>query len=115
MNWYLDVLKNKYAQFDGRAHRQEFWMFVLINFLISFAVGLVASFIGLKFLSYVYSLALFVPSIALAARRLHDINRSGWWQLIAIIPIIGWIIIIIWYATDSNAGSNQYGENPKAQ
>lgn len=115
MNWYLDVLKNKYAQFDGRARREEFWMFVLINFLISLAVGVVASTIGLKFLSYVYSLALFVPSIALAARRLHDINRSGWWQLLGIIPIIGWIIVIIWYATDSDTGSNQYGENPKAQ
>lgn len=115
MNWYLDVLKNKYALFEGRAHREEFWMFVLINFIISLAVGALASAIGLKFISFVYSIALFVPSIALATRRLHDINRSGWWQLLAIIPIIGWIIVIIWYATDSDAGSNQYGENPKAQ
>jgi uncharacterized membrane protein YhaH (DUF805 family) len=113
MNWYLDVLKNKYALFEGRAGRQEFWMFVLINFVITLVVDAVAYGIHLPFIATIYSLALLVPSIALAARRLHDINRSGWWQLLAIIPIIGWIIVIIWYATDSDGGSNQYGSNPK--
>jgi len=113
MNWYLDVLKYKYALFEGRARREEFWMFTLINFIISIVVGLIAGAIGLKFLSFVYSLIVMVPSLALGARRLHDTNRSGWWQLLNLIPIIGWIVLIIWYATDSEAGSNQYGENPK--
>ncbi|GAC1372726.1 MAG: DUF805 domain-containing protein [Aquirhabdus sp.] len=113
MNWFLDVLKNKYALFEGRARREEFWMFTLISIIISIVVGFVARAIGLNFLAAVYSLAILVPSIAVAARRLHDINKSGWWQLVGIIPIIGWIIVIIWYATDSDEGSNQYGENPK--
>ena len=113
MNWYLDVLRNKYALFDGRARREEYWMFTLINFLISIILGFIAGAIGLKFLSYVYSIALFVPSIALGARRLHDTNRSGWWQLLCFIPIIGWLVLLYWYVTDSDTGSNQYGENPK--
>lgn len=115
MNWYLDILKNKFALFEGRARREEFWMFVLINFIISVVVSVIARAIGLEFLSFVYSIALLVPSLAVGARRLHDTNRSGWWQLLNFIPIIGWIILIIWFATDSDVGSNQYGENPKAQ
>lgn len=115
MNWYLDVLKNKFALLEGRARREEFWMFTLINIIISIIVGIVAKAIGLEFLSFVYSIAMLIPILALTARRLHDINRSGWWQLLNFIPIIGWIILLIWYVTDSDAGSNQYGENPKAQ
>jgi len=113
MNWFLDVLKNKYATFDGRARREEFWMFTLISLIISIVVGIVAKTIGLEFLSFVYSIAVLVPSIAVTTRRLHDTNRSGWWQLIVLVPIIGIIVLIVWCATDSDAGSNQYGENPK--
>ncbi|WP_410211312.1 DUF805 domain-containing protein [Aquirhabdus sp.] len=114
MNWYLDVLKNRYAQFEGRARREEFWMFVLVSLLISIAIAVVDAILGTKILGIIYSLALLVPNIALATRRLHDTNRSGWWQLIIFVPIIGIILLIVWYATEGQAESNQYGMNPKA-
>ncbi len=113
MNWYLDVLKNRYAQFQGRARREEFWMFILIYILISIAVGVVDAILGTRILGAIYGLALLVPCIALSARRLHDINRSGWWQLIGLIPIVGTIILIFWFATEGQEESNQYGMNPK--
>ena len=114
MNWFLDIVKNKYAQFDGRAQREEYWMYTLIYILIYFALAGVGYAIHMMFLASIFSLAMLIPSIAVTARRLHDINRSGWWQLLAFIPIIGWIILFIWYVTDSDSGSNQYGPNPKA-
>ena len=107
MNWYLDVLK-KYTVFTGRARRQEFWMFALINFIISF----VLSFIGP--LGYLYSLAVLIPCLAVGARRLHDTGRSGWWQLLALIPLIGAIVLIVFAAQDSQPGENQFGPNPKS-
>ncbi|AXI02514.1 DUF805 domain-containing protein [Aquirhabdus parva] len=114
MNWYLDVLKNRYAQFEGRARREEFWMFILVYILISIAVNVVDAILGTRILGAIYWLALLVPCIALSARRLHDTNRSGWWQLIGLIPIIGTIILIVWFATEGQSESNQYGMNPKA-
>ena len=114
MNWFLDVIKNKYAQFDGRARREEYWMYFLFYILIDIAVSIVGYVLHMKFLSSIFSLGLLIPTIAVAARRLHDINRSGWWQLLALIPIIGWIIVLIWYVTDSDSETNQYGPNPKA-
>jgi uncharacterized membrane protein YhaH (DUF805 family) len=107
MNWYLAVLK-KYAEFSGRARRQEYWMFVLINLIISLVLNYVSAF-----LYGIYSLAVLVPSIAVGARRLHDIGKTGWLLLIALIPVLGWILLLVWLAKDSQPGSNQYGENPK--
>jgi len=113
MNWYMEVMK-KYAVFEGRAHRTEFWMFVLFNFIISFALGIVQNAIGLgSALSGLYTLAILVPSIAVSARRLHDTGRSGWWQLIGLIPLIGFIVLIVFYVQDSKA-DNKFGANPKA-
>ena len=113
MNWYLDVLK-KYAVFSGRAHRTEFWMFALFNFIISFVLGLIQGVIGIgSALSGIYTLAILVPSIAVSARRLHDTGRSGWWQLIGLIPFIGFIVLIVFFVQDSKA-DNQFGANPKA-
>lgn len=114
MNWYIAVLK-KYAEFSGRARRQEFWMFVLINFAISIVLALLDTVLGdAGLLGSIYSLGVLVPSIAVGARRLHDINKSGWMQLIGIIPIIGWIIIIVLFAKEGDAAANAYGPNPKA-
>lgn len=113
MNWFLDVLKNKYAVFEGRARREEFWMFTLIYILFYFCVSVIDYVLNTIFLAGIYTIAMIVPSIAVSTRRLHDINRSGWWQLLCFIPIIGWIILLLWYVTDSDAGDNQYGENPK--
>lgn len=105
MHWFIDPIKNHYADFDGRVGRQEYWMFFLFNCLLSFAFEI----LSLQVLSMVMSLALFIPSIALASRRLHDAGRSGWWQLLWLIPIVGWIIIIVWLATKTEPIDNMYG------
>ena len=75
--YFLDVLRNKYADFNGRARRSEYWYFVLFNAVISLGVGLLAGLIGIDWLTYIYSLAILVPSIAICVRRLHDIGKSG--------------------------------------
>lgn len=113
VNWYLAVLK-KYAVFSGRARRTEFWMFVLINFIVAFALGVVDVMVGTAVLGGIYALATIIPALAVGARRLHDIGRTGWWQLIGLVPLIGLIVLIIFFVTDSNPGDNQYGPNPKA-
>lgn len=112
MNWYLDVIKNKYAKFDGRARRQEYWMFVLFNFIAIVIVSLIDALLGLGFLGLIYMLAVLVPSIAVAIRRLHDIGKPGWWILIGFVPIVG-LVLIYFLVLDSAAGDNEYGPNPK--
>lgn len=99
---------SKYADFNGRAKRPEFWWFVLFTFLVSLALGMVSDVI-----SGLFSLAVFVPSIAVGARRLHDTNRSGWFQLLWIIPVIGWIVLIVFCAQEGEAGDNQFGAVPE--
>lgn len=108
MNWYIAALKN-YVGFDGRAHRTEFWMFTLFNFLFSLAAMIVDSVLGLQGrvfgvcgpIQVLYGLAVFLPSLALAVRRLHDTGRSGWFVLIALIPIIGGIWLLVLMCLDS--------------
>ncbi|MBE1442392.1 DUF805 domain-containing protein [Paenibacillus sp. OAS669] len=113
MEWYMKVIKN-YAGFEGRARRQEYWMFVLFNVIISVVLSLLSYITSLfSILSMLYALAILVPSIAVGARRLHDTGRSGWMLLIGLIPIIGSIILIVFMCQDSQAGDNQYGPNPK--
>jgi len=115
MNYYLDVLK-KYAEFTGRARRKEYWMFLLFNTIISYALQFVDHFISdspLGFLSGIYSLAVILPSLAVGIRRLHDVNKSGWYYLLLLLPIIGWIWLIILLATDGTQGPNKYGADPK--
>ena len=105
MHWFIDPIKNHYADFDGRIGRQEYWMFFLFGFLLSVAFDI----IGVEVLGMIVSLALFVPSIAMATRRLHDTGRSGWWQLLWFIPIVGWIILIVWLVTETIHEDNMYG------
>ena len=112
--YFVDVLRNKYADFNGRARRSEYWYFVLFNFLISTAVGVVTGLIGIDWLSYIYSVALLVPGIAVGVRRLHDIGKSGWWLLISFIPLIGGIWLIILMAKEGDHGNNAFGPDPKA-
>jgi uncharacterized membrane protein YhaH (DUF805 family) len=113
MEWYVKVMKN-YAEFNGRARRKEYWMFVLINTIISIILSIIESILHISnVISLLYSLAIMIPSLAVGARRLHDTGKSGWWQLIGLIPIIGAIILIVFMATDSSEGDNQYGPNPK--
>lgn len=118
MEWYVGVLR-KYAEFDGRARRKEYWMFVLINTVIGWGLGRVDNLLGIAssdgygLLSGFYSLAVLIPSLAVMVRRLHDAGKSGWFFFINLIPIIGWIWFFIVLVTDGEAGSNQYGANPK--
>ncbi len=105
MHWFIDPLKHHYADFEGRVGRQEFWMFVGISIGIQIALDIV----GLDFVSMILALALLAPSLGLGARRLHDTGRSGWFQLLGLIPIIGWIILIIWLAEKTHEVTNEYG------
>ena len=105
---------NKFAVFSGRASRSEFWFFVLFGLL----GGIIAIIIDVMILGYpyeengpinlIFSVAIIIPSIAVAARRLHDINKSGWWQLLW-ITIIGGILLIIWHATEGENKKNKFG------
>ncbi|RKZ43234.1 MAG: DUF805 domain-containing protein [Gammaproteobacteria bacterium] len=119
MNWYIEALK-KYAVFSGRARRKEYWYFVLFNIIISIVLlvidgiaGTIDAETGIGLLDSIYTLAIFIPSIAVGVRRLHDISRTGWWLLILLIPLIGFIVIIIFLLQDSTPGENEYGANPK--
>lgn len=114
MNWYLDALKKKYADFTGRARRTEYWMFVLFSLIVAVGIGIVDGLITGGILGIVYALAILIPSIAIAVRRLHDTNRSGWWVLVSLVPFIGFLILIYFLVLDSQPGDNQYGPNPKA-
>jgi uncharacterized membrane protein YhaH (DUF805 family) len=115
MNWYLAVLK-KYVVFSGRARRKEYWMFVLFNIIIELVLGFVEWFAGSPgIVGMLYSLAVLIPSIAVSVRRLHDTDRSGWWLLIALIPLIGMIVLLAFMVQDSKPGENQYGPNPKTE
>ena len=119
MNWYLTVLK-KYADFSGRARRIEFWMFSLINLVILVGLMLIDGVLGfeigdedLGLLSTVYVLAVLIPSLAVNVRRLHDTDRSGWWLLLGFVPLIGDIVLLIFFVLDSTPGDNRFGPNPK--
>ena len=124
--YFIDTIKNRYAKFDGRASRSEYWFYTLFYLIIAIAVGMVdTAFVNPMLgasaaqageggiLQIILALALLVPSIAVGVRRLHDTGRSGWWLLIGLIPIVGALVLIYFYVTDSQAGSNQFGENPK--
>ncbi|GHI07771.1 hypothetical protein AQI88_34235 [Streptomyces cellostaticus] len=112
MHWYVDVLK-KYAVFSGRARRQEYWMFFLFNVIISIVLAIIDGAMGSSILGIIYSLATLLPGLGVAVRRLHDTDRSGWWILIALIPLVGAIILIVFLATEGKAEPNQHGPNPK--
>lgn len=105
MNYYFFVLQN-YTKFNGRASRSEYWYFLLINTIISFLLYIIGLAAEIPVLSTIYSLAVLVPSLAVAVRRMHDVGKSGWFIL---IPIYNLILAL----TDSNPGENKYGPNPK--
>jgi uncharacterized membrane protein YhaH (DUF805 family) len=112
MEWYLKVLKN-YVGFEGRARRKEYWYFALFNVVILIVLSLIGRAIGTNILYTIYALAVFLPGLAVAARRLHDTDKSGWWILIGLIPIIGAIVLLVFLLSDSTPGANQYGPSPK--
>lgn len=103
------ILKN-YVNFEGRATRAEFWWFFLFNFLLTFILSLLGK--PGTILSSIWSIAILLPQLGLGVRRLHDIGKSGWYWLIALIPIVGWILVIIWFAKEGDPNQNQYGPVP---
>ncbi|MDR0275100.1 MAG: DUF805 domain-containing protein [Burkholderiaceae bacterium] len=112
-NWYLDVLKNKYAKFDGRAGRPEYWFFVLCNVIVVVVLDILipVKLVGLlaSALLLIYGLATLVPAIAVGVRRLHDIDRSGWWMLIVFVPLIGGIVLLVFAVLPGTQGNNRFG------
>ena len=119
MNWYLEVLK-KYAVFSGRSRRKEYWYFALFSLLIFIALGVVDGMVGffsiepgIGLLGAIFALLMFIPSLAVGVRRLHDTNRSGWWTLLCLVPCIGHFVLLVFLVQDSKPGENRYGSNPK--
>lgn len=120
MEWYQKVLTQHYADFSGRARRQEYWMFVLVNILAGVLLNVGGAILGVLTKSEVflaipalYSLAVLIPSLAVSCRRLHDTGRSGWYLLCAVIPLIGPLVLLYFMVGDSVPGNNEYGPNPK--
>ena len=112
---------SKFVDFSGRARRSEYWYFALFTFLVGIVTGILDAILGTDYdntsgglVNTLVSLVLFLPSLAVGVRRLHDTGRSGWWILIGLIPIIGWIVLFVFYLLDSGP-SNQYGPNPKTE
>lgn len=119
MNWYLKVLK-QYVDFSGRARRKEYWMFALFNLLFAIVAMILDNVLGIAIegvgygpLYGLYALAVLIPGLAVAVRRLHDVGKSGWMFLIVLIPIVGAIWLLVLMMTDSEPGVNKWGENPK--
>ncbi|MBU6268879.1 MAG: DUF805 domain-containing protein [Sphingomonadales bacterium] len=129
MEWMLMPYR-RYAEFSGRSRRREFWMWALFCFLVGAAIDIVfgnpvyssgpMAFSVSSSLSTtggmlrgLFNLINLVPALAVAARRLHDIDRSGWWQLLWFVPLIGWIVLLVFFCLDSNSGPNRFGPDPK--
>lgn len=111
-NYFLDVVKNKYADFNGRARRQEYWMYILVYIILAIVASIIDSIIGMQILGSILGLALLVPSLAVGVRRLHDISKSGWFLLLGIVPIANFYLLYL-LVQDGTPGSNEYGANPK--
>ena len=111
VNAYKDFWK-KFLDFSGRTSRSDFWFYVLGAILVGIVTSVIDGIIGTPVLGPIVTLASIIPAIAIYARRLHDINKSGWWQLLALIPLVGAIILIVWFATKGDQDKNKYGANP---
>lgn len=124
--YFLEPIIRHYLDFNGRASRSQYWYFVLYYFLISLVLAFIDTLVinpmlgatpeqmargGI--LQMIFGLALFLPSLSIGVRRLHDIGKSGWWLLLSFIPIIGVLVLLFWFIQDSQPGSNEYGPNPK--
>lgn len=109
MEEYKKMWKN-FSQFNGRSTRRDYWMAVLFNFVVSLLVGAVAGAIKLPLLAALYSIAVIIPSLALLWRRFHDTNRSGIWVLVALIPLVGWIIELVILCQPSVDENNKFGD-----
>ena len=107
-DWYVATLQ-KYVEFNGRARRKEYWIFTLVNV----AISVILAVLGLDFISTLFGLAVLLPGLGVSVRRLHDLGKTGWWLLIAFIPLVGLIVLIYFFVQEGDSGSNEYGPNPK--
>ena len=125
MEWYLKVMRDNYANFNGRARRKEYWMFVLVQTIVMIGLMILDSVLGLDFelqgislgYGYLYLIGLivhFIPSLAVLVRRLHDVGKSGWFYFIFLIPIIGVLWLLVLYCTEGQKQDNKWGPDPKA-
>jgi len=111
----VDAVKSfltNYITFSGRASRSEFWFVMLAALIVGFVLGIVSAILKTSLLILLFELGLLIPSLALVSRRLHDINRSYWWALIGFIPLVGGIIMLVWYCTKGTTGDNRFGPDP---
>lgn len=106
---------SNYVTFSGRASRSEYWYWVLFVILAEIVTSIIDYVIGIEVTTTLFGLAVILPGLAVTFRRLHDLDRSAWWFLIAFIPIIGWIILIIWYCARGTVGQNRFGPDPLPQ
>jgi uncharacterized membrane protein YhaH (DUF805 family) len=116
VHWYVAVLK-KYAVFRGRARRREFWLYTLVNIVVSLVLEVVDRVAGtdghFPVISGIYGLLVLLPTLAVTIRRLHDTDRSGWWILLNLIPVIGWLVVLVFNVMDGTPGPNRHGDDPK--
>jgi uncharacterized membrane protein YhaH (DUF805 family) len=119
MNWYLKCLK-QYADFSGRARRKEYWMYVLFYMIIAIVVHVIDVMLGwvtpefeMGVLGGLYSLCMFIPGLAVSVRRLHDIGKSGWNFLFILIPLVGAVVLLIWFCKEGERRGNAWGLDPK--
>ena len=136
--YFIDIISQKYFQFSGRAPRREFWYFMLFSIIFSVIIGTVGQMLGLFYMIPIeipsisetgemsniiqnipinlvqagFGLVLFFPTLAVSVRRLHDLNKSGWWYLIAIIPLLGALVLLAFFVTGSQEHENRYGDIP---
>ena len=103
---------SKYADFNGRARRSEYWFWFLAVIIGAIVTSIIDSIIGIPLTYVIFVLGVLVPNIAVSVRRMHDIGKSGWLVLLFLIPIVGFILMIVWFTGDSHP-DNEYGPNPK--
>lgn len=120
MEYFLQALRN-YTVFSGRSRRREYWMFALFNFIFAIAAGLADRMMGMSiggtgygYVYMLYSLAMFIPGLAVGVRRLHDVGKSGWFMFIIFVPLVGAIWLLVLACTEGTRGDNEYGPDPKA-
>ena len=110
VGYWKRVVLERYAQFQGRSGRAEFWWYFLAALIIGIVFNILIAVSNIFFVLYViYGLAVLIPGLAVGVRRLHDTDKTGWWLLIALIPIVGIIVLIVFWATEGAPGPNQYG------
>lgn len=114
----IRTVLGKYATFSGRAIRSEFWWWTLAVFIANMILGVIDAFLfgsgpgSVGVLGAIFSLAVLLPGLAVSVRRLHDLDKSGWWLLIILVPLLGFLLLLYWFVQRGTVGENQYGSDP---